>query len=54
MTVKAIVATAATYKMIETLAQNKKSLEDGNVVPACWIVAGDSLFNSFRNKIVII
>jgi hypothetical protein len=32
------------------LAKKKKSFEDGNVIKECLVVAGDSLFNKFKNK----
>jgi hypothetical protein len=43
-------ATIASYKITEILAKKKKPFEDGNVIKECLVVAGDSLFNEFKNK----
>jgi hypothetical protein len=32
------------------LAKKKKPFEDGNVIKECLVVAGDLLFNEFKNK----
>jgi hypothetical protein len=32
------------------LAKKKKPFEEGNVIRECFVVAGDSLFNEFKNK----
>jgi hypothetical protein len=32
------------------LAEKKKPFEDGNVIEECLVVAGDSLFNEFKNE----
>jgi hypothetical protein len=43
-------ATIPSYKITEILAK-KKPFEDGNVIKQSLVVAGDSLFNEFKNKI---
>jgi hypothetical protein len=47
---KAKAVTIAWYKITEILAKKKKPFEDGNVIQECLVVAGDSLFNGFKNK----
>jgi hypothetical protein len=47
---KAKAATIASYKITEILSKKKKPFEDGNVIKECLVVAGDSLFNEFKNK----
>jgi hypothetical protein len=32
------------------MVKKKKPFEDGNVIKECLVVAGDSLFNEFKNK----
>jgi hypothetical protein len=53
---KAKATTIALYKFTELLAtkkkkKKKKPFEDGDVIKEYLIVAGDSLFNEFKNKI---
>jgi hypothetical protein len=49
---EAKVATIVSYKITEILAKKKKKkpFEDGNVIKESLVMAGDSLFNEFRNK----
>jgi uncharacterized protein YydD (DUF2326 family) len=47
---KAKAATIALYKIIEMLAMKRKPFEDGNVITECLVVAGNSLFNEFKNR----
>jgi hypothetical protein len=46
---KAEAATTASYKIAGIFAK-KKPFGDGNVIKECLVVAGDSLFNEFKNK----
>jgi hypothetical protein len=43
-------ATIALYKITEILAKKQKPFEDAYVIKECLVVAGDSLFNDFKNK----
>jgi hypothetical protein len=45
---KAKAAIIASYKITEIL--DKKPFENGNVIKECLVVAGDSIFNEFKNK----
>jgi hypothetical protein len=44
------VASIALYKITEILKKKKKKPFEDNVFKGCLVVAGDSLFNEFKNK----